>query len=85
MRKVLAALTMLPALCLPSLAFAHSGHGAADAGFFHLLIAHGREMVELAIGGALPGFLIACLLLTGGIYVLSRLPALRYQAGRRAE
>jgi hypothetical protein len=85
MRKVLAALTMLPPLCLPSLAFAHSGHGAADAGFLHLLSAHGREMIELAFGGALPAFLIACVIVTGGIYVLGRSAALHYQAGRRAQ
>ena len=84
MRKVLTALTMLPPLCLPSLAFAHSGHGAADAGFLHLLSAHGREVIELAFGGALPGFLIASVLLTGGVYVLGRFAALHYQAGRRA-
>jgi hypothetical protein len=75
---------MLPALCLPSLAFAHSGHGAADAGLLHFLSAHGRELVELAFGDPFAGFLIACVLLTGGLYVLGRIAALRYRAGGRA-
>jgi hypothetical protein len=86
MRKVLAALTVVSTLSLlPSFAFAHSGHGATDLGFLHLLSAHGREIVELAFGGTLPAFLVACVLVTGGIYVLGRFAALHYQAGRRAQ
>jgi urease accessory protein len=176
MKKVLASLTIVAAICLPSLALAHTGHGGAAAGFLHpftgidhlfallalgvfasqlragramLLVAafvavfvagfflaragievpareamlaaslvglgaliflgsrinfwpamaltalfavyhgaaHGSEMADLAFGTALPGFLMACLLLTGGSYALGRLlasggcvAAVRYQA-----
>jgi urease accessory protein len=68
-----------PAMALTALFAAY--HGAA----------HGSELGDLAFGTALPGFLLACLLLTGGSYALGRLlagrgsvAAVRYQAASAA-